>query len=78
MLWLSQEKYVTKVLQRFSVGDVKQVGLTLPANCKFSGKQSSQTKAEKAEMMEVPCASIVRSLMYAMYVLGRTSDLQSE
>ena len=56
-LWLSQEKYVTKVLQRFNMSEAKPVGSTLPTNCKLSGK---------AEMMKIPYASAVGSLMYAM------------
>ena len=49
-LWLSQERYVTKVLQRFNMLEAKPVGSTLPANCRLSGKQSPKTKAEKAEI----------------------------
>ena len=56
-------KCVTKVLQR---SEAKPDGSTLPANCKLSGKLSPKTKAEKAEMMKVPYASVVGSLMYAM------------
>ena len=66
ILWLSQDKYVTKVLQRFSMADAKLVGTTLPTNCKLSGKQSPKTKADKAEMIKIPYASTVGSLMYAM------------
>ena len=65
-MWLSQEKYVTKVLQRFSMSDAKSVGSTLLTNCKLSGKQSPKTKVDKAEMMNIPYASTVGSLMYAM------------
>ena len=65
-LWLSQEKYVTKVLQRFNMLEAKPVGSTLPTNYRLSGKQSPKTKVEKAEMMKVPYASVVGSLMYAM------------
>ena len=43
LLCLSQEKYVRKVLQRFSMSDAKPVGSTLPTNCKLSGKQSPKT-----------------------------------
>ena len=45
---------VTKVLQRFNMLEAKPVGLTLPADCRLSGKQSPKTKAEKADMMKVP------------------------
>ena len=48
------------------MSEAKPVGLTLPANCKLSGKQSPKTKAEKAEMMKVPYTSAVGILMYAM------------
>ena len=47
LLWLSQEKYVKKVLQRFNMSDAKPVGSTLPTNCKLSGKQSPKTKVDK-------------------------------
>ena len=65
LLWLSREKYMTKVLQRFSMSDAKPIGSTLPTNCKLSGKQSPKTKARKAEMIKIPYASTVGSLMYA-------------
>ena len=48
------------------MADAKPVRSTLPAIYKLSGKQSLMTKAEKAEMMKVPYASAIRSLMYAM------------
>ena len=48
------------------MSDAKPVGSTLLTNCKLSGKQSPKTKLEKAEMMKIPYASVVGSLMYAM------------
>ena len=48
------------------MSEAKPVGSTLPENCKLSGKLSPKTKAEKAEMMKIPYASAVGSLMYAM------------
>ena len=53
LLWLYQEKYITKVLQWYNKESVKPVGSTLPTNKKLSGRQSPKTKAEKAEMMKV-------------------------
>ena len=84
-LWQSQERYVTKVLQRFNMLEAKPVGSTLPTNYRLSCKQSPKTKAEKAEMMKVPYASTVKSLMYAMvctrpdigYAVGVVSRLMS-
>ena len=55
-----------EVLQRLCMTDAKSVGSTLPANYKLPGKQSPKTKVEKTEMMKVPSASAIRSLMYAM------------
>ena len=66
LLWLSQEKYVTKMLQRFSMANAKPVWSTLSANCKLSGKQSPKTTTEKIEMIKTPYASAIGSLMYAM------------
>ena len=57
---------MTKVRQRFNMVDAKLLGSTLSANCKLSEKQSPKTKAEKDEMMKVPYASTVGSLMYRM------------
>ena len=48
------------------MSEAKPVGSTLPANFKLSGKLSPKMKAEKAEMMKIPYASVVGSLMYAM------------
>ena len=57
---------MTKVLQSFNMSNAKSVGSTLPTNCKLSGKQSPKTKVDKVEMMNIPYASAIGSLMYAM------------
>ena len=44
----------------------KPVDSTLPINIKLSGRQSPNTKKEKVEIMKVPYASAVGSLMYTM------------
>ena len=54
------------MLQRFNMLEAKPVGSTLPANCRLSGKEGPKRKAEKEDMMKVPYASAVGSLMYAM------------
>ena len=46
--------------------DAKPVRSTLPTNCKLSKKQSLKTKMDKVEIMKIPYASVVGSLMYAM------------
>ena len=66
LLWLSQEKYVTKVLQRFNMCDAKSVGSPLPMDCKLNSGQCPKSEKDKAEMRRVSYASAVGSLMYAM------------
>ena len=66
MLWLSQEKYVTKVLQRFNMYNAKSVGSPLLANYKLNSGQCPKTEKDKAEMRRVPYASAIGSLIYAM------------
>ena len=83
-LWLSQEKYVTKVLQIFNMQDAKPIGSTLLTNNKLNGSQCPKTK-EKAEMSKISYALVVGSLMYAMvctrsdiaYVVGMVSQFMS-
>ena len=67
------------------MANVKLVGSILPTNCKLPRKQSLKTKTVKAEMMKVPYASVVGSLMYVMectrsnieYVVGVVSWFMS-
>ena len=66
LLWLSQEKYVTKVLERFNMSEAKPVGSALPANCKLNARQCLNGEKDKVEIRKVPYASTVGSLMYAM------------
>ena len=78
---LSQEKYVTKVLQRFNMENAKSVDSTMPTDVKLSRRQCPKAKTEKVEMNKVPYASVVKSLMFAVvctrpdigYVVGVVS-----
>ncbi|KAL9256703.1 Retrovirus-related Pol polyprotein from transposon TNT 1-94-like protein [Drosera capensis] len=65
-LILSQEKYIGKVLERFSMQDVKATCTSLGAHFNLTKKQSPKTDEDKAAMARVPYASAVGSLMYAM------------
>ena len=58
VLWLSQEKYVTKILERFNMSEAKLVGSALRTNCKLNAKQCPRGEKEKAEMRKVPYASV--------------------
>ena len=65
-LWLSQEKYVEKVLQRFGMDKVKPVNIPLALHFKLSSGLCPSNDEEKEYMSRVPYANAVGSLMYAM------------
>ncbi|KAK8957035.1 hypothetical protein KSP39_PZI000307 [Platanthera zijinensis] len=65
-LWLSQERYIRKVLQRFSMDQAKKVSTPLAAHFKLTANQCPSTPEEKEAMQKAPYASAVGSLMYAM------------
>ncbi|KAJ8767749.1 hypothetical protein K2173_020689 [Erythroxylum novogranatense] len=65
-LWLSQEKYIDKVLQRFKLDKVKAISCPLANHFKLSFRDCPSTNEEKEEMSRVPYASAVGSLMYVM------------
>ena len=80
-IWLSQKKYIEKVLERFSMSNAKPVGSPLAVHFKLCSEQSPSSDEEKEKMQKVPYASAVGSLMYAMvctrpdiaYAVGVTS-----
>ncbi|GAA0142614.1 transmembrane signal receptor [Lithospermum erythrorhizon] len=65
-LWLSQEQYILKVLQRFNMFTAKPVSCPLGTHFKLSSKHSPQKESEMEIMRGVPYASAVGSLTYAM------------
>ena len=65
-LWLSQENYIERVLERFNMSKAKPVSSPLAGHFKLSSKQCPTSEKEKEEMGAVPYASAVGSLMYAM------------
>ncbi|PKI62590.1 hypothetical protein CRG98_017012 [Punica granatum] len=65
-LWLSQEMYIEKILDRFNMGNAKPVSSPLAFHFKLSSKQCLTSKKEKEEMKKVPYSSVVGSLMYSM------------
>ena len=65
-LWLSNEKYIEKVLERFNMGSSKPVNTALAGHFKLSSKQCPTSEKDKEKMKKVPYASAIGSLMYAM------------
>ena len=74
-LWLSQEKYVEKVLQRFGMDKVKPVNIPLALHFKLSSGLCPSNDEEKEYMSHVPYANTVGCLMYAMVLLDSRPDI---
>ena len=66
LLYLSQEEYVHKVLERFNMQSGRSVSTLLPAYLKLSKDDCPKSVEDKAAMAKVPYASACGSLMYAM------------
>ncbi|KAH9687674.1 hypothetical protein KPL70_014852 [Citrus sinensis] len=66
IMFLSQEKYLRKVLETFDMSKAKPVQLPLASHFRLSNLQCLQTEAEKQDMASVPYANAVGCLMYAM------------
>ena len=65
-LWLSQQGYVEKVLDRFEMSKAKPVSTSLANHFKLSSLHCPKTDKEIEDMAKVPYASAVGCLMYAM------------
>jgi ATP-binding cassette subfamily B (MDR/TAP) protein 1 len=65
-LQLFQGEYINRVLQRFNMGNAKPVSAPLASHFRLSKEQSPQTEEEKELMANIPYASAIRCLMYAM------------
>ncbi|GJV97565.1 hypothetical protein Tco_1549142 [Tanacetum coccineum] len=70
-IWLSQKRYVKKILQRFNMQDCKPILTPFPTNVKLSSKMSPSSEEERMEMSRVPYASAVGSLMFMMICTRR-------
>ncbi|KAL9261014.1 Retrovirus-related Pol polyprotein from transposon TNT 1-94-like protein [Drosera capensis] len=65
-LWISQGKYIEKVLQKFNMGKVTVVSSSIPSHFKLSADQSASIDKERKYMSWVLYALVVGSLMYAI------------
>ena len=65
-LFLSQKKYIEKVLERFVMLDVKPMKTPLAAHFRLLADFSPQTDEEEKYMSHVPYTNAVGSIMYAM------------
>ena len=65
-LWLSQERYVERILERFNMKEAKPVTTPLGGHYKLSKSSCPSTEEENKKMAVIPYSSAVGSLMYAM------------
>jgi len=65
-LWLSQQKYIEKVLDRFNVKNSKPLSTPLAGHFRLSSKDYPINEYEKEEMQKIPYSFPVGSLMYVM------------
>ena len=65
-LFLSQNGYLEKVLQKFSMENSKLVRIPLAGHFRLSMTQCPQSEVERKEMNSVPYANAIRALMYVM------------
>jgi len=65
-LYLSQKKYLEKLLYRFNISDCKLVSTSLAAHFKLLSESCRKTKEEIEKMSHVPYSSAIGSLVYAM------------
>jgi ATP-binding cassette subfamily B (MDR/TAP) protein 1 len=65
-LRLSQKAYVEKILEKFGMEKAKPVGSPFASHFKLSKTQAPKTVEERESMADIPYASAVGSLVYAM------------
>ena len=65
-LWLSQEKYIERVIKRFNMHNAKPVSIPLANHFKLSKISCPSSKKEIEKMSAIPYSLAVGSLMYAM------------
>ena len=65
-IYLSQKKYIERVLERFNIKNAKPVSIPLASHMKLSKKMCPIAREIKENISKVPYSSVVGSLMYAM------------
>ena len=65
-LWLLQEKYIERVLERFNMKYANPVSTPLGAHFKLRKKSCSSSKKDKKDIASTIYSSTIGSLMYAM------------
>ncbi|GJT81194.1 retrotransposon protein, putative, ty1-copia subclass [Tanacetum coccineum] len=66
LIGLCQSAYIEKILKRYFIENSKRRTIPMQEKLKLSKSQGASTPAEKQRMQNVPYASAVRSIMYAV------------
>lgn len=66
IMFISQEKYLRRVLETFGMTSCKPVMTPIATHFKLSSSQCPKTEEEKLEMAKIPYANAVGYMMYAM------------
>ncbi|GJR70928.1 retrotransposon protein, putative, ty1-copia subclass [Tanacetum coccineum] len=70
LIGLNQSAYIEKILKRFCMENSKRGTIPMQEKLKLSKSQGASTPAEKQRMQNIPYASAIGSIMYAVrYVL---------
>ena len=77
-IYLSQSKYVCKILKRFNMENAKPLSTPLSMHVKLSKEECPKCDHEKEFMSKIPYQSTVGSLMYAIIATRQTLHLQWE
>ena len=65
-IYLSQKKYIERVLEHFNMKNAKPISIPLAGHMKLSKKMYPTIREEKENMTKVSYSSVFESLMYAM------------
>ena len=65
-MWLSQQKYIEKILLRFGMNNAKPVSVPLASHFKLSSSLCPNTNEENEYMSRIPYANAVGTFMYVM------------
>nr|GEW47716.1 hypothetical protein [Tanacetum cinerariifolium] len=66
LIGLCQSAYIEKILKRYHIENSKRGSIPMQDKLKLSKSQGASTPAELKRMQNVPCASVVGSIMYVV------------
>nr|GFD22453.1 retrotransposon protein, putative, Ty1-copia subclass [Tanacetum cinerariifolium] len=66
LIGLSQDAYLDKILKRYRMDGSKRGAIPMQVDCHLNKSQCAESKDDKPRMQNVPFASAVGSIMYAI------------